>query len=133
MFCLCERKGVTSMTRIPEIERDVMEKAIYLPMLLTILNRDLQVIKISNLKLKQPYIDLLENAMKVVQSELKKTKSYMYKHTMKIQEVNRDEAFTMFLFIYNGYEEYHNYFNPRLRNKVQELLEHYLYKRFTIS
>lgn len=48
------------MTRIPEIERDVMEKAIYLPMLLTILNRDLQVIKISNLKLKQPYIDLLE-------------------------------------------------------------------------
>lgn len=50
--------------------------------------------------------------MKVVQSELRKTKSYMYKHTMKIQEVNRDEAFTMFLFIYNGYEEYHNYFNP---------------------
>lgn len=121
------------MTRIPEIERDVMEKAIYLPMLLTILNRDLQVIKISNLKLKQPYIELLENAMKIVQSELRKTKNYMYKHTMKIQEVNRDEAFTMFLFIYNGYEEYHNYFNPRLRNKVQELLEHYLYKRFTIS
>ncbi|WP_400246387.1 hypothetical protein AB3U99_06210 [Niallia sp. JL1B1071] len=121
------------MTRIPETERDIMEKAIYLPMLLTILNRDLQVIKISNFKLKQPYIDLIENTMNAVQSELKNTKNYMYKHAMKIQEVNRDEAFTMFLFIYNGYEEYHNYFNPRLRNKVQELLEYYLYKRFTIS
>ncbi|SLK42618.1 Uncharacterised protein [Mycobacteroides abscessus subsp. abscessus] len=121
------------MTRIPEIERDMMEKAIYLPMLLTILNRDLQVIKISNFKLKQPYIELIENTMKAVQSELKNTKNYMYKHAMKIQEVNRDDAFTMFLFIYNGYEEYHNYFNPRLRNKVQELLEYYLYKRFTIS
>ncbi|EOR24903.1 hypothetical protein AB1L07_14680 [Niallia alba] len=121
------------MTRIPEIQRDIMEKAIYLPMLLTILNRDLQVVKISNFKLKQPYIDLIENSMKAVQLELKKTKSYMYRHTMKIQEVNRDEAFTMFLFIYNGYEEFHNYFNPRLRNKAQELLEYYLYKRFTIS
>ena len=121
------------MTRIPEIERDVMERAIYLPMLLTILNRDLDVIKISNFKLKQPYIDLVENAMKAVQTELKSTKSYMHKHTMKIQEVKRDEAFTMFLFIYKGYEEYHSYFNPRLRNKVQELLEYYLYKRFTNS
>ena len=118
------------MTRIPDGDRNIMETAIYLPMLLIILNRDLAIIKKSNFKLKQPYIDLVENTMKTVQEELRKTKNYMYKHNMKIQETNRDEAFTMFLFLYNGYEEYHNYFNPRLRNRVQELLEYYLFKRF---
>ena len=118
------------MTRIPDEDRNIMEQAIYLPMLLIILNRDLDIIKRSNFKLKQPYIDLVENTMKTVQEELRKTKSYMHKHNMKIQETNRDEAFTMFLFLYNGYEEYHNYFNPRLRNRVQELLEYYLFKRF---
>ncbi|HWJ79387.1 MAG TPA: hypothetical protein VNR61_15070 [Niallia sp.] len=118
------------MTRIPDEDRNIMEKAIYLPMLLIILNRDLEIIKNSNFKLKQPYIDLVENTMKTVHGELRITKSYMNKHNMKIQETNRDEAFTMFLFLYKGYEEYHNYFNPRLRNRVQELLEYYLFKRF---
>lgn len=120
------------MTRIPEKERHIMEQAIYLPMLLKVLNRDLLHINNGNFKLKQPYIDLIELTMKTIHEELKKTKNYMYKHNMKIQETKRDEAFTMFLFLYNDYEEYHNYFNPRLRNKVQELLEFYLYKRYKI-
>ena len=47
------------MTRIPAEERDIMEKAIYLPMVLTVLARDLQVVKASPFKLKQPYICLL--------------------------------------------------------------------------
>ena len=35
----------------------------------------------------------------------------------------------MYMFIYKGYEEHHNYFNPRIRNKVQELMEMYLLKK----
>jgi hypothetical protein len=54
----------------------------------------------------------------------------MRKGQMKVEQVARDEAFTMFLFIYKGFEEQHNYFNPRIRNKVQELLEFYLFKKF---
>ena len=119
------------MTRIPEKDRYIMEQAIYLPMLLTVLNRDILTIKKSNFKLKQPYIDLVELTMKTIHTELRKTKEYMQKHKMKVEEVKRDEAFTMYLFLYNGYEEYHNYFNPRLRNRVQELLEYYLYRRHT--
>ncbi len=119
------------MTRIPEKDRYIMEQAIYLPMLLTVLDRDLLTIKKSSFKLKQPYIDLVEITMKIIHAELRKTKEYMQKHKMKVEEVKRDEAFTMYLFLYNGYEEYHNYFNPRLRNRVQELLEYYLYKRHT--
>ena len=119
------------MTRIPTEERNIMEKAIYLPMVLTVLARDLQVVKASPLKLKQPYILLIDETMKQVQTELKHASHYMRTHQLKVEETKRDESFTSFLFLYKGYEEYHNYFNPRIRNKVQELLEYYFLKQWT--
>jgi hypothetical protein len=117
------------VTRIPEEDRNILEQAIYLPMVLTILNRDLAVINKSSFKLPQPYINLIEETMKVIQKELTTIKFYMSKNKLKVQQLKRDEAFTMFLFLYKGYEEQHNYFNPRIRNKVQELMDYYLYKR----
>ncbi|NMD70892.1 hypothetical protein HHO41_11360 [Bacillus sp. DNRA2] len=117
------------MTRIPEQERDLMEKAIYLPMVITVLNRDLNVIDKSPFKLKKPYSVLVEETLKVIQRELAEVKRTMKQEQLKVEEIHRDEAFTMFMFLYKGYEEHHNYFNPRIRNKVQELLEYYLYRR----
>ncbi|WP_102271879.1 hypothetical protein [Cytobacillus massiliigabonensis] len=121
------------MTRIPEEDRNILEQAIYLPMVLTILNRDLTVINNSSFKLPQPYLNLVEETMKVIQKELAAVKLYMSKNKLKVQQLKRDEAFTMFLFLYKGYEEQHNYFNPRIRNKVQELMDYYLYKRHMSS
>ncbi|AZU61203.1 hypothetical protein [Neobacillus mesonae] len=117
------------MTRIPEHDRDIMEKAIYLPMVLIILNRDLTVVQNSPFKLKKPYLELIEETMKDVQRELGEAKQYMKKNKLKVIETKRDDAFTMYLFIYKGYEENHNYFNPRIRNKVQELMETYFLKK----
>ncbi|MGG7621599.1 hypothetical protein ACVBAX_11265 [Robertmurraya sp. GLU-23] len=117
------------MTRIPPEERNMIEQAIYLPMVLTVLNRDIQSVNTSTIKLKEPYLHLIEETMKVVQKELSEIKRYMSKNKMKVYQSNQDEAFTMFTFLYKGYEEHHNYFNPRIRNKVQELLEYYLFKR----
>jgi hypothetical protein len=121
------------MTRIPEEDRDIMEQAIYLPMVLTILNRDLTVIDKSPFKLKKPYLLIVEETMKIIQSELAEVKRYMKRNRLKVEEIHRDEAFTMFLFLYKGYEEQHNYFNPRIRNKVNELLEHYFYRRHFVE
>ena len=114
------------MTRIPEKDRDMIEQAIYLPMVLTILNRDIAVVQQSPFKLKQPYLKLIEEAMKIVQKELAGVKRYLKAQQIKVYQEKRDQAFTMYTFLYKGYEEQHNYFNPRIRNKVQELLEFYL-------
>ncbi|NHM31726.1 hypothetical protein [Neobacillus terrae] len=117
------------MTRIPEEERNVMEKAIYLPMVLTILNRDLAVVEKSPFKLKKPYLELIEETMRDVHADLAKAKKYMIAKKLKVLETKRDDTFTMFMFVYNGFEEHHNYFNPRIRNKVQEIMEYYFFKR----
>lgn len=118
------------MTRIPENDRNIMELAFYLPMVLTVLNRDLTTIHNSGFKLKDPYLHWVEETIKVVQSELANIKKYMKQNHLRVQQMNRDDAFTMFSFIYKGYEEHHNYFNPRIRNKVNELMEYYLHKKF---
>ncbi len=118
------------MTRIPEEDRDIFEQAIYLPMVLTVLNQDLLIFGKSPFKLKKPYEELVEETMKVIQAELAQVKRYMKKNGMKVERLQTDDAFTMYMFLYKGYEEHHNYFNPRLRNRVEELLRHFLYQRF---
>jgi len=91
-------------------------------MLLIVLNRDLSVVKNSPFKLKKPYEELIEDTIKTIQRELAEVKQYMKTNNLQVLETNRDDAFTMYMFLYKGYEEHHNYFNPRIRNKVQELM-----------
>ncbi len=117
------------MTRIPEKDRDMIELAIYLPMVLTILNRDLTIIETSSFKLKKPYIEWIQKTMLLIQKELSEVKRFLRENRIQVNQMKSDEAFTLFLFLYKGYEEYHNYFNPRIRNKVEELMKYYLYER----
>ncbi|RFU67569.1 hypothetical protein [Bacillus sp. V59.32b] len=117
------------MTRIPEQDCDIIEQSIYLPMVITILNRDRTIIEKSPLKLPQPYLDMVEDALKTVQRELANVRKYLRKENIKVSELKRDDTFTVYCFIYKGYEERHNYFNLRLRNRVEELLVYFLYKR----
>ncbi|MEI5906480.1 hypothetical protein WAK64_05350 [Bacillus spongiae] len=121
------------MTRIPEGDRNLLEQAIYLPMVLTVLNQDLSLIQKSPFKLKGPYTEWIEETMKVIQKDLSAVKKAMKKQGMKVKRLESDDTFTMYLFLYKGYEEHHNYFNPRLRNGVESLMHHYLYKRFSLS
>lgn len=114
------------MTRIPGHDRDMIEKAIYFPMVITIFNRDLKAIETGGFKLKKPYQKLVEAALIRVQKDLTEVRKYLRDEKIKVSEIQRDQTFTMYCFIYKGYEEHHNYFNPRLRNKTEELLEYYL-------
>ncbi|WP_243385794.1 hypothetical protein [Bacillus kexueae] len=116
------------MNRIPESIRDVIEQSIYLPMTITVLNLDLQVVEKSPFKLKKPYIHVIEEALKLAQKDLAEAKRSLRKWNVKVLRREQDEAFTLYSFFYKGYEEQHNYFNPRIRNKVSELIEHYLFE-----
>lgn len=120
------------MTRIPTSDYDLIEQAIYLPMLLTVLNRDLFAVEKGAFKFKKPYSELILKTMELIQFDLAKVKHYLHKNNIRIERLKSDEAFTMFIFLYKGHEEYHNYFNPKLRNRVEELMQHYLLKQFQL-
>ncbi|WP_342513031.1 hypothetical protein MKY34_20905 [Sporosarcina sp. FSL K6-1522] len=102
------------------------EKAIYLPMLLTVLKSDLESIEKGPFKLKGPYVKMLESATKRVRSELKGTEKYLHSHNMKVIRNQMDDLFTEYIFAHDDCQDHRRYLNIRLRNHTEELLDSYL-------
>lgn len=116
------------MTHIPIEVVPHLESAIYLPMLLIVLEKDYALIEAGPFKLKRPYFHLIDEAKKLVTNDLKHTKSYLKKNDLKVVQGERDEMFTEYLFYYKKIMEVRRYSNIRLRNRVEDLLQCYLSK-----
>lgn len=110
------------MPLISEEAMPYLENMIYLPMILTILEKDRAIFEKAPFKLKRPYIAIVDGAAKQVQKELKETHVYMIRHSMKVLRGEGDDMFTEYVFFHGGYEEHRRYLNVRLRNRVEELL-----------
>ena len=104
------------------------ENCIYLPMLLTILQRDRQLVQQVPFKLKSPYINLIDETMNAVSADLQVTLMYLQQHKMKVIRRSTDTLFTEYLFVHDGYEDSRRYLNARLRNRSEELLNLYIRK-----
>ncbi|MGF7533807.1 hypothetical protein AAGG74_08705 [Bacillus mexicanus] len=115
------------MPNLQEDLYDLIEQALFLPMTITILNRDLAGLEQSTFKLKLPYKQLISESLKLAQKDLVEVRKELRKRNISIHEAERDEAFTLYVFVINGYEEKHRYFNPRIREQVSELLTLYLF------
>ncbi|GIN88716.1 hypothetical protein J6TS2_51020 [Heyndrickxia sporothermodurans] len=118
------------MRHIPDKDKSVIQKAIYLPMVLTVLDRDLKVFNNSDVKLKTPYTEWIEETMIVIQKELSEVKRYMKQQKIKVEKGKTEENFTKYYVVYKGYDEHQKYFNPWLRNRSEEIMKYYLYRRF---
>jgi len=110
---------------IPGEALPYFEKMIYLPIIISVLERDREVIEISSFKLKGPYVNIVENALKTVRAELKETSNYARSHNMKLIKRGKDDTFTEYAFIHGGYEDKRRYMNIRLRNRTEELISIY--------
>lgn len=113
------------MQLIPDGAIPYLENMIYLPMVLTILEKDRTNFEQGPFKLKRPYIALVEDVAKQVQKELKKTHTYMIRHSLNVTRGEGDDMFTEYIFSHGDYEEHRRYLNVRLRNRVEELLSMY--------
>lgn len=111
---------------IPDHDREILSKAVCLPFLIKALQRDLKVVEVSPFKFKSPYEVIIEEIIKDVKKDLAEVKRYMHKNNMELVYTGKSEVTTNYLFLYKGYEEPTNYYNPRLRNKVEELFEGYM-------
>lgn len=111
---------------IPNEVLEYVERMIYLPIVLKILERDRRVLAYAPLKLNGPYLKMMDQVTQQVHTELKETKAYLSRHQMQVLRLGRDELFTEYEFIYRGYEEKRRYLNMRLRNRSDELLTGYL-------
>lgn len=68
------------MTRLSSVQLQMMEQAIFLPMVISILNRDLTYLKKhQTFKLNEPYIQLVTSSLKEAQKALYQLKQQLRK------------------------------------------------------
>lgn len=113
---------------IPTEALEYFNDAIYYPMLLIVLERDKLAIEVGDFKFRGPYLKIIERAEKLVRDDFKETNNYFKQHKMKLNKLGNDGTFTEYEFFYGNYEQKRRYLNVRLRNRTEELLEHYLMK-----
>ncbi|MDN4492251.1 hypothetical protein [Ureibacillus aquaedulcis] len=121
------------MAHIPTEAVPNLESAIYLPMLLIVLEKDQAQIEAGQFKLKRPYIYLIDEARKLAEHDLRKTKAYLKSHQLRVVQGKRDEMFTEYQFHYRRIMDVRRYSNIRLRNHVEDLLKMYLKKASSIN
>lgn len=71
-------------------------------MLITILERDMQLINSGPYKLKKPYIDKISNALRLVQQDLKDSNAYLRDNKIQVIKGKNDGLCTEFNFVDNG-------------------------------
>lgn len=105
----------------------IFEDGIYLPMLLIIINHDIDCIEQGDFKLKEPYLELLNELRIQIEKDLEKTKERFKSNQMKITQGKKDQLFSEYYFSYKNFVELRRYSNIRLRNRSEELLKQYLH------
>jgi hypothetical protein len=71
-------------------------------MLITLLERDRNIFEQSEMKLKHPYLNMLEDTMMAILKDRRKARDYMKEKNMKVHKISQDENFTMYSFINKG-------------------------------
>ncbi|WP_281863572.1 hypothetical protein [Planomicrobium okeanokoites] len=113
----------------PLMSKDLIvhfENMIYLPFVLTILHKDREMIDTMPFKLKRPYLQLVDQAIKCAENDLRTTRIYMKRQQYRILKGKKDDLFTEYVFYYNGYEDHRKYMHFQLRNRTEELIGMYL-------
>ncbi|MDF2556876.1 MAG: hypothetical protein K0R71_704 [Bacillales bacterium] len=116
------------MINLTSEERDQLEQGIYLPMILSLLERNKKLAEF-HFKISEPFVAFFDSISKDVQAKLHEVHRYMKRHRMKVSEVERDDLFTIYSFQVRGYEERHSYFNFHMRNEVQRQLTMFLLEK----
>lgn len=102
------------------------ENMIYLPFVINILHKDRELVDGMPFKLKRPYLQLIDQAIKCAETDARNTRIYMKRNNYKILKEKQDNLFTEYVFYYNGYEDHRKYLHYQLRNRTEELIGMYL-------
>ena len=121
------------MEQMPPELLPYVEAAIYLPMLLAVLEKDYQLLEQGEFKLKRPYLHLIAEARECIQKDLKKAKAYLEENNVSVMRGSRDDLFTEYHFHYVNTVVVRRYSNIRLRNHSEQLLNVYLHQKPTIE
>ncbi|MDY0407841.1 hypothetical protein ACFFIS_07740 [Virgibacillus soli] len=116
------------MRYLAEKELNLASRFLFLSMAIVVLKQDLLLIQKGNFKIKQPYLNLIEQMITLALTERRQLRKQMEDLQLKVILLNKNDSVSSYLFICRGREEQRNYFNPAIRNKVEALLQELMCK-----
>ncbi|PYZ98157.1 hypothetical protein CR205_06055 [Alteribacter lacisalsi] len=111
------------MARLTVEEERLSETYILYELARKVLESDLVRIQEAPVKLKTPYIHLLEQTIRLLGKELHFTKVQMKKLGLKVEFNSKDETFSEYTIFFRGYALTAKYMNAHLKNKVADTIE----------
>ncbi|MCR6110959.1 hypothetical protein HXA35_11495 [Bacillus sp. A301a_S52] len=111
------------MSKLTEAEEHLIESYILFEMARKVLEKDLERLDQAPLKLKEPYIRLLELSLHKLSLQFYKTKKDMKKIGLKVHLTHVDRTFSAYKIYSRGYVLNAKYLNAHLKNQVSRQIE----------
>ena len=116
------------MRYLTDEELELASRFLFLSMAIVVVQQDIQNIQKGAFKIKEPYIQLLEKMNTNALAERRQLRIKMENKKIRVLLINKNDSFSSYLFYCKGKEEKRNYFNPAIRNKVEEIVQEIMWK-----
>lgn len=119
---------------MPDITKEAyehFERVIYNPLLIIVLEKDIDSMQHLLFKFRNIYVNLLKRALKQMKRDLKESSIYLVRHNMRLVRDKPGQESTKYTLISMGYEEHLTYANEEIKKKSEEMLSSYLMERNT--
>ncbi|QDP39751.1 hypothetical protein [Radiobacillus deserti] len=116
------------MRYLNQEEFELASRFLFLSMAILVIRQDINQFKRGVFKIKEPYLELLEEMEQIATTERRALRQRMQRMQLQVVTSTKNDSFTSFLFICKGREEERNYFNPAIRKKVEIILKELMKK-----
>lgn len=111
------------MHYLTDSEYQLGSRFLFLSMAIVVIERDLTFFESGkNIKIKEPYTELLRIMKSRAVAERQQLRKYMANEKLKVIQLEKTDTFSSYLYICHGKEEKRNYFNPAIRKKVEKII-----------
>ncbi len=109
------------MRYLHEEELKTASRYLFLSMAIIVIDKDIEHIEKGPFKIKEPYLNLLNNMATIAKNERRILRKKMYDNKISVVPTEKNDTFTTYLFLARGYEEEKRYFNPAIRKNVEKI------------
>lgn len=115
------------MQKMTSEERQIVECYIYAEWARRVLERDLKIIQVANVRYPDVYVSVLEQAIMKLSQDMRDINKYIYREGIKVYDsgITQRESIKVFNYMvsFRGYQEKLNIIEDVMRNKVRQCIE----------
>ncbi|WP_240374778.1 hypothetical protein [Bacillus piscicola] len=113
---------------IKEEEHIMIHYFILLPLVKKVLEKDALLIAKSTFKIKDPYLDLIQDALLHLHKDMRHVKQFMHENRIQVHFQENDGMFSRYSYVCRGYEGKSSYLNANLKRQTRDCMNAYFLK-----